>query len=352
MTDRVRDTHRRARAIAALISFAIGDAHGVSADRGRPPFSDSRAEVSDATQTMLASCEGMLRFIVRSRVNGKMPNFPDQLWCALCRWGAGQAGLRLGAEAMAASALPAWLAEQPVMHRENRHGRALAKALANGRGTVKSAGCGVLCRIAPIGIAGFDPAPPAEDIREVAALSHDDPGATETAVALVRIVGLMMAGRPLPEAVETVTAELAVDSVPAVHREHLHLAALGKPASAGSPPAHLAAGALVEAVRATAGSGDVPGAVQAATAGRVHDASVIGALAGLLAGLEHTRERPPDPDVLRPGAIASGVEIVPADWLDRLDGREVVERMAADLVRIVPPGSSVDADISARFPGF
>jgi hypothetical protein len=91
---------RRQRAVAALLGFAVGDAYGVAVTRGERPFSGTRAEVSDATQTMLACCEGVLRCFVRSHVGGKQPVVSEMVWHALRRWGAAQGDMDLSPAAV------------------------------------------------------------------------------------------------------------------------------------------------------------------------------------------------------------------------------------------------------------
>jgi ADP-ribosylglycohydrolase len=53
----------RERAIAALIGFVAGDAYGAAVEHGLQPFSSREASrVTDATQLMLATGEGLAPF--------------------------------------------------------------------------------------------------------------------------------------------------------------------------------------------------------------------------------------------------------------------------------------------------
>jgi ADP-ribosylglycohydrolase len=182
MSERLEHELRwRHRAVAALLGFAVGDAYGVAVGRSEQPFGGTDAEVSDATQMMLACCEGMLRTFVRARVGHKNPALQDMIWHAVARWGAEQGDMELSADARGAATQPAWLSEQPIMRVRNRHGSAAAKALAHGPRTTSSAGSAALYRVAPLSlcIVPFD----LSAVRSVVALTHDAPDATLAAVA-------------------------------------------------------------------------------------------------------------------------------------------------------------------------
>jgi hypothetical protein len=350
---------RRHRTVAALLGFAVGDAYGVAVGRGEEPFSGPRAEVSDATQTMLACCEGLLRCFVRAHVGLKQPTPEGMVWPALRRWAAAQGDMDLSFDAYEESGFhrPAWLSEQPVMRVRNRHGSALAKALASGPGKTGSAGSAALFRVAPVSLLAA-PGDPEDAVRSVVALTHDAPGALLAAVALHRIIRETFMSesseRSLHERIVFVAEGLKADLIGLELGTALSQAIATDPFSPPkSMPAHTAQGTLVRAVRAAAHPESLPVVLANVTAGRTHDVTSLGAITGLLASLELAREVKPNGVAVHEYAFGSGTQLVPPDWLERLVGREVVERMAADLRKIAvsPWPVHVDADIVTRYPG-
>jgi hypothetical protein len=193
----------------------------------------------------------------------------------------------------------------------------------------------------------------------VAALTHDAPAAILAAVALHRIVGETFSSElrrhPLRERVSFVAEGLKDEPGGAdLAAALLRAIATGEFSAPESMPAHAAQGTLIRAVHAAARPESLETVLRSVTAGRTHDVTALGAIAGLLASLELARElEPKGPEVgVYYYGFGSGTQVVPPDWRDRLVGREVVERMAADLRYISSPWPvHADADITTRYPG-
>jgi hypothetical protein len=344
------ELRRRNRVVAALLGFAVGDAYGVAASRGQQPFSEARADVSDATQIMLACCEGLLRTIVRFQVGSKNPSLDGMVWHAVARWGAAQGDIDLSPEARFAATHPGWLSEQPLMSLRNRHGSAVVQALTSGPGKIESAGSAALFRVAPISLSPGSLG--ASDVRDVVALTHNSAGGLLAAGVLDRIIRETLNGEyPLRDRVAMVAAGLDVESGGAELGAALLQAISTAPFSPpSSMPGHTAEGTLIRAVRAAARPGSLELALQRVTESPKQNLTAYGSITGLLASLELARGLEPS-SAWPYYEFGSGTQLIPADWRDRLLGREVVERMAADLQYVSVHNARINADIVARYPG-
>jgi ADP-ribosylglycohydrolase len=340
------------RVVPAALGFAAGDAYGHAVERALVPFSSPDAgRVTDATQVFAASTEGLLRAMVRF-ANGKQPSPPEMVWHGISRWADGS-GFPLGDDARGCAKAPAWLAEQQLMGRRAFHGTAMKRAVLNGRGENASAGAGVLAHVAPLGlIRSFDIA----IAREVAALTHHEPSAMAAAEALHGITRRMIDhGDDLARAALQTSSQLYAGAHAEQARLAKHIeravARIGGSSIPQNVPAHLATGALVIAVQAAGSSSDLSAALDAATAGRGQDAAHLGAVTGFLSALALTGASADLDSPIDLASHSSGTHLLPTGWRSNLDGLEVIERMAADLVRLFGPSGRPDVDAQLRYPG-
>ena len=349
--DLPRADRQRVQTQNALLGFAFGDAYGYAVERSLDPMTGvASARVTDATQLMLTSCEGLIRGQLRLKA-GKQPVLASMLDAALTRWGAVQPGVTvMGARTSSGVAL-AWLHREKLLRRNRRHGKATVAALVGAGPGQPSKGNGALSRVMVLGLLdNFDPA----DAREVAALTHAHDTAMYAAQAAVAIGQHMRTGgQHLKAAAASVAAELSAIGQPQAHvvasriGEALNAQVTGRQFAA---PPYLADGALAIAIHAAAGTREITDALATATVGRGRDAPVIGALTGFYTALEVSGQSPGYGVITIGEPTRDGLQMFPGAWLERLEGRALVERVAADGYRNFIPGYVPTADDAMRYP--
>lgn len=333
----------RNRFRGCLLGGAVGDAlgapvefmtraeilrqHGPGGITAYAPGHAGAGTITDDTQMTLFTAEGLLRAWVRGCFNGRA-SIPDITRLAYLRWLHTQHETP-GAENAGAAELDGWLIRQDELHHQRAPGHTCLTALRepppDGTPLNESKGCGGVMRVAPVGLflwlAG-GPRAPHHAFRlaaELAALTHGHPTGQLSAGALAALVLLLADGEALARALVATRGILA--QYPG-HEETLH-AMLQAEALAGSPLAPAAA-------IATLGQGWIAEealaiAVYCALVGRSFRDGVIlavnhdgdsdstGSIAGNLLGAMH------------------GVDAIPAEWLEPLELRDVINQVADDL---------------------
>ena len=342
----------RARTRGCLLGGALGDALGAPiefmpwpmirslyGERGlatlEPAYGRAGA-ITDDTQMTLFTAEGLIRASVRGKSRGS-GDPPAVVLHAYRRWlytqgipwaeaaGDPRGGLR-GPDG--------WLVRQRFLHARRAPGNTCLGALAHGGGeraaTNDSKGCGGVMRSAPVGLlagpgTGGEPTAREGLFRlavECAALTHGHPsGQLPAGVLAATLHAIVHEGQPLARALDLATAVLRGQRH---HEETLAaLAAARDLAGRGAPSPEkvhtLGGGWVAEEALAIAvyAALSCPGDLRAALVLAVNhsgDSDSTGALCGNLLG------------------AALGQEALPADWLGRLEGRDVIRRLADDLV--------------------
>src|SRR5690606_10390185 len=190
-----------------------------------------------------------------------------------------------------------------------------------------SKGCGTVMRSAPFGLAAPDARTAFRNAAECAQITHGHPTGYLAAGAFAAIVFSLAQGEPLDRAVSgavgLLTEHPGHEETGDRLRQALDLAAGADPAPEtverlGS--AWVAEEALAIAVYcALAGEGDVERALLLAV-NHSGDSDSTGAICGNLLG------------------AAYGEEALPRHWLDRVEGRDTITRLADDLATVISGG--------------
>jgi ADP-ribosylglycohydrolase len=230
-----------------------------------------------------------------------------------------------------------WLASQRALHSRRAPGNTCLSALQRGRAgsTAErindSKGCGGVMRVAPAGIAARGPDAFALGA-ECAAITHGNPTGYLPAGVLAMVVGEIVHGVALEDAVGAARAELVR------HPHHAHtlaamdaavtLAARGRPTLETLGGAWVAEEALAIALCCALVATDVRDGLLLAV-NHSGDADSTGAIAGNLLGAVH------------------GVGAIPSDLLQPLELRDVITQIGHDLADVFVDGLRVPTD---RYP--
>lgn len=345
------------RARGCLLGVAVGDAVGAPIEflklgairatygpRGLTELAPAYGRlgaITDDTQMTLFTAEGLIRARNRELTKG-VAHTPSVVDHAYARWLATQGGR---SPRWTSYEPDGWLISIPALHHRRAPGdTCLAAMHGEHAGSVErpvndSKGCGGVMRMAPVGLVG-----PALDAEarfrlgcELAALTHGHPSGYLAAGAFAQIVGALCDGGALVDAVHHAVASLA--AWPG-HEECT--AALRAAIALEGPPTperveRLGEGWVAEealaigvycALRAEQFRDGVLAAVN-----HSGDSDSTGAIAGALLGAMH------------------GPEAIPTTWLESLELREVVERVAADLEDHFGAGRQADPRRSGdRYP--
>lgn len=308
-----------------------------------------RGAITDETQLMLFTVEGLVRAYVRAHLKG-ICHTPSVVNHALVRWLATQ-GVKPGAEIASGEDWPdGWLIEDRRLWARRAPGRTCLAALA---ATVKlghhaendSKGASALMRAAPVGLlvgaGAAESGWPAFDLGvETAWLTHGHPSGYLAAGYFAEAIAQTVAGRPLREAIDVARAPLEVhhyaDEVLLAIDGALRLAADGGEATPENVESlgrgWVAEEALAMAVYTALTAKSFEHGVCLAV-NHSGDSDSTGALAGQLLGTALTDAA------------------IPARWLSELELRDVIERMADDLVAVRTETLDPEAAWS-RYPGW
>lgn len=327
----------RSRVRGCLLGGAIGDALGAGVEfdslsqirgaygpRGVTGYVlayGRRGAITDDTQMTLFTAEGLIRASVRQRSRG-IAHPPSAVRLAYLRWLHTQ-----GEDWKQESPLDGWLVRETALHAQRAPGNTCLAALrAGGNGTRDeplnhSKGCGGVMRAAP---AGLIPSLTPEEAfalgADCAAITHGHPSGYLSAGALAAAVRLLLDGEPLDRAVSG-AAEL-LRAHPDHEETSAALARAAALAAAGAPSPEnvesLGEGkvgeeALAIAVYCGLAAPDLRAALLLAV-NHSGDSDSTGAICGNLVGALH------------------GEEALPQEWLEPLELRATIERLADDFV--------------------
>ena len=321
--------------VGSMLASAVGDALGADIEflgidtirrrvgpGGVTGYLGGIGHVTDDTQMLLFTAEAL----IRSAPDGD-PD-PTALHHAYLRW------LRTQGDTPAVEPPPeawtGWLVDQPELQVRRAPGTTCLGALRSGScGTTAapingSKGCGGVMRVAPIGLVAGDRA--FRLAADAAAVTHGHPTGWLASGALARVVERLVAGVDLAAAIDVALDELAQwehhhETTTAIH------AALRLAATAPTPSP--------EAVE-TLGGGWV---AEEALAISLYCALTADDLASaLLASVNHSGDS--DSTGAITGAIlgtVTGPGALPADWVANLAERDLVLRVAAELISRCAP---------------
>ena len=345
-------------ALGAPIEFMrraeIEDTFGPSGLRNYAPAYGRLGAITDDTQMMLFTAEGILRAWVRGRLRG-LSTFTGVTAYAYLRWLETQ-GERNPHIKPISSEETGWLYTQRALHQRRAPGNTCLSALIAMKSggepaRNRSKGCGGVMRIAPVGLFQYRRGPDQDAAFELgadlAALTHGQPTGSLTAGVLAVLVMALVAGQSLADALDGAKAVLVR------HRHHEETLA-----------------ALLAAERLAASTTPAPAAIAELGEGWVaEEALAIGVYCalvaktfrhGVLLAVNH------DGDSDSTGSIAGnllgaerGVGAIPKPWLEALELRDVIAEIATDLYECVEwdiseygTNDEEHERIWAKYPGF
>ncbi|MCA1187881.1 MULTISPECIES: ADP-ribosylglycohydrolase family protein [Saccharopolyspora] len=361
------DSHERF--LGSMLGGALGDAlgfavefRGIDAIRERygpdgvtgPVLAQGRAEISDDTQLMLFTLEGLVRAHVARRMQPVDNDPVPEVQHAYQRWlhtqgrtwaeAAGPYGVHLAEP-------DGWLIAQRELFAVRAPGNTCMLALIEFGRTHRQAtpenaandskGCGGVMRAAPVAVWSHDPAEVFHAAVGTAALTHGHPSGYLSAGVLAVVVHQLIREVPLPDAVR-----LARDLLLRWrgHEEQLRLldAAVELAERGPVPPEQLAE---------RLGGGWV--GEEALAIGLYAALAVPDARRALLLSVNHSGDS--DSTGMVCGNVVGalhGVRALPPEWLDVLELREVVTALSRDALAEFSPAPPADAAWSRRYPAW
>jgi ADP-ribosylglycohydrolase len=297
----------------------------------------------------LFTAEGMLSAHLASALRGQEPDFFRAATVSYAHWLMTQ---EISLRALSATANSGWLLQQRKLFSRRAPGTTCLSALHSNRGKVTRAandskGCGGVMRIAPVGMyfahalireRNHDRLIPSifATGSDLAAITHGHPSGCLSAGVLAVIVGLVLAGSPLKEAIDAAKKELRSHKSPqetlaaieraealaqAHPRERSALRVMGK--------GFVAEEALAIGLYCALSARDFEDGIILAV-NHSGDSDSTGSIAGNLLG------------------AAAGVGAIPDRWLANLELRTTIEALADDLAAFPEWRLGSESDREAR----
>ncbi|GAA1992321.1 ADP-ribosylglycohydrolase family protein [Kitasatospora viridis] len=347
---RTQQQEYRSRVRGVLLGGAIGDAlgagiefdsldairaaHGPAGVTGYVPAYGRRGAVTDDTQMVLFTVDGLIRAHVRQAAGGWHP--PTDVHHAYLRWAATQQDW--GPDERRKDL--GWLGREEWLYARRAPGSACLAGLsgpdAERLGTLEqpknpeSKGCGTVMRAAPFGLLiGWEPALVCQLAIECSVLTHGHPTGYLAAGAFAVIVHTVLRGGTVEDGVEQALALLAErpghEETTAALRGALAAVRAGEPSAARV--AELGQGwvaeeALAIGVYCTLVAEDVRSGLLLSV-NHSGDSDSTGTVCGSLLGALH------------------GETALPGEWLAELEGRGTILQLADDLVLELSQGTEL-----------
>jgi ADP-ribosylglycohydrolase len=351
------------RFVGCLLGGAIGDALGYPVEflktgeierlfgRSSPPrlsrARGNKALISDDTQMTLFSAEGLIR--AWHRTLDRHVGSPEAvLLGAYQRWLSTQTGS--GAERWTNPGRRGWLLDVPELRAQRAPGNTCMSALEQSLKSHSvpsirarpndSKGCGAIMRSAPVGLVAVDAEQAFRRACDAAVLTHGHPSGYLAAGYFAVVVHRLVRDAPLEEAMRVADdllmaqqdgAEVAgaVEAARRASAGEVAFPMVVERLGGGWVAEEALAIALLCALRAEGRAPDAVATTLWRAAAHGGDSDSTGSLTGNLLGAMH------------------GVEALPPLWLDDLELREVIERVARDLHTTYVLGLEPDA---TRYP--
>src|SRR4051812_49240871 len=190
-------------ALGAPVEFwSLTEIRGRLGPEGVTGFVDGRAQVTDDTQMVLFTAEGLIRDAVRRRATGT-GDPTSAVFNAYKRWLVTQ---HVGFEAEPGGPFDGWLLAEPGLHHQRAPGNTCLSAISAGwarsapPAANDSKGCGGVMRAAPAGLLCESPETAFELGCETARLTHGHPSGYLSARVLAAAVASLRHRATLPQA--------------------------------------------------------------------------------------------------------------------------------------------------------
>lgn len=354
-----------ARVKGCLLGGAVGDALGapveflsladIRARHGREGIADyvevygRLGAITDDTQMVLFTAEGLVRAYVRAATKG-ICHVPSVVHHAYLRWLLTQ-DVKPAAEVASGADWPdGWLIGERALWARRAPGNTCLAALGatvklGQRADNESKGCGTVMRVAPIGLVsparGDDGTSPAYELgEEVSVLTHGHQAGFMAGGAFALLIALLVEGLELEAAVRELYEIFGPMGGSGFVTRALDMA-MNLVEKGGEPTPEkieslgggwVAEEALAIAVYCALVARDFEHGVRLAV-NHSGDSDSTGSLTGQILG------------------AAWGHEVIPARWLADLELRDLIERMADDLVAV--RDETLDAEKEwSRYPGW
>jgi ADP-ribosylglycohydrolase len=352
------------RYIGCLMGGAVGDALGAPIEfqrlssilqtfgpeglRKYVEYEDGTGSITDDTQMMLFTAEGLLRARHRLALRGTWEGYDHICYTAYQRWLYTQGETCLKSSTSAPKR-DGWLVNLPQLHQRRAPGNTCLSALISGRpGTIdnpinNSKGCGGVMRIAPVGLLLHSDATLAfRTGAELAAMTHGHPSGYLSSGVLAAIICRLNQGAGLMDAIE--------DSIHLLRSYKSHEETLG---------------AITAAIGLSGKGNPSFESVETLGGGWVGEEALAIALycalshpndfeRAIILAINHSG------DTDSTGAIAGnivgmmlGEQAIPERWIARLRERDIVRQMAIDLhTEIRGDAHDSDVDWMTRYPPY
>ncbi|QUH05202.1 ADP-ribosylglycohydrolase family protein [Saccharopolyspora erythraea] len=368
-SDRPPQPNAHERFLGSMLAGAMGDAlgyaiefndiemirrhHGPDGVTG-PVLRDGLAHISDDTQMMLFTLEGLIRAHVARRIKPVDSDPVPEVQHAYQRWyhTQNQPWERAAGPYARHLAQPdGWLVTNRELFSPRAPGNTCMSALANFAQTHQHAtprhrindskGCGGVMRAAPVAVWSNDPAEVFKAAVDTAALTHSHPSGFLSAGVLAVVVHQLIRSVPLADSVR-VARELLIRWPE--HEEQLRsldaavdLGGRG-PVSPEELKQTLGEGwvgeeALAIGLYAVLATGDLPSALLLSV-NHSGDSDSTGIVCGNIAGAIY------------------GNQAIPPEWLEKLELHDVIHTLARDALAEFSPGAPTDPAWSRRYPAW
>lgn len=209
--------------VGCIVGGAIGDAlgapiefmnlsnilnkYGISGVNDFVEFPDGKGQITDDTQMLLFTAEGLLRSLHRSHRNGLWGAYTVICFQSYLRWLHTQQDW-FGENAINGRELNGWLIHEKFLYKRRAPGNTCLTSLRSAKsGTISkpinnSKGCGGIMRIAPVGLLFHDSPKQAFQIgAELAAMTHGHPSGYLSAGYLSALIAFLNNGIDLMQSI-------------------------------------------------------------------------------------------------------------------------------------------------------
>lgn len=311
-------------------------------------FSDGHGAITDDTQMLLFTAEGLLRSLHRANIRGMGGAYLKICHHSYLRWLQTQEDWHTD-QALIGVPLDGWLLQERLLFSRRAPGNTCLSALRSGKaGTIEhpindSKGCGGIMRIAPVGLLYSDPHIAFKTGCELAAISHGHATGYLSSGAFAAIISFLNSGYSL---IDTISSTIPILKSYSNHEETLEAIMMAVKLSEQQKPSFQKIGELGQGWIAEEALSislycalSYPDNFQKAVISAINhsgDTDSTGALTGNLQGL------------------ILGEEAIPAKWIRNLELEQVIRTVGEDLYKEAANNTAdfYDFDWKKKYPSW